>query len=130
MLNKKFLMAMLAGVLLAAPLHAQTPADEYAALSAQVKELATRHADLQTAGQAEAALQETGAAQSRLQAWYAQAERACHAAFFVNSCLGDIKLQRRQQQTVLQKITLEAKALQRRLHIEQLDRALQQKQSE
>lgn len=117
--------------LLAPTAFAQTGKEELAAIAALVGGLDARHASgsIQTAEAAESALQESHAAQTRLQEWYAQAERGCQEVFFVNACLSEIKLQRRQQQTVLRRITIEARALQRKLHIQQLDRALQQKQS-
>jgi len=77
--------------------------------------------------QAELALQESSAAQLRLQSWYEQSDRACHQTFFVNDCLNDVKQKRRQYIVALQRISLEAKALQRKLHIEQLDRELEQR---
>lgn len=82
-----------------------------------------------SAEQAELALQESNAAQLRLQSWYEQSERACHDTFFVNDCLSDVKQKRRLYIVALQRISLEAKALQRKLHIEQLDRELAQRQA-
>ncbi len=84
---------------------------------------------ISSAEQAELALQESNAAQLRLQSWYEQSERACHDTFFVNDCLSDVKQKRRQHIVALQRISLEAKALQRKLHIEQLDRELEQRQT-
>ncbi len=81
------------------------------------------------AEQAEAALKESSAAQLRLQSWYEQSERACHQTFFVNDCLNDVKQHRRQYIVSLQRIALEAKALQRKLRIEQLDKELEQRQA-
>ena len=126
------LVISLAAALLTAPALAQGGQDERAVLSALVASLDARHAggSIQTAETAEAALQESAVAQNRLQTWYAQAERACLEVFFVNACLNEIKLQRRRHQGVLQRITIEAKALQRKLHIQQLDQSLQQKHSE
>ncbi|MFZ6721069.1 hypothetical protein [Undibacterium sp. Ji49W] len=82
-----------------------------------------------TGDTADAALKEATAAQQRLQSWYEQADKVCHDKFFVNDCLDDTKQQRRQYIVVLQRISLEAKALQRKLHIEQLDKELLQKQA-
>ncbi len=84
---------------------------------------------ISSAEQAELALQESNAAQLRLQSWYEQSERACHDTFFVNDCLSDVKQKRRQYIVALQRIALEAKALQRKLRIEQLDRELAQRQA-
>ena len=81
------------------------------------------------AEQAEAALKESSAAQLRLQSWYEQSERACHQTFFVNDCLNDVKQHRRQYIVSLQRIALEAKALQRKLRIDQLDKELEQRQA-
>lgn len=82
---------------------------------------------ISTAEQAEIALKESNAAQLRLQSWYEQADRACHQTFFVNDCLNDVKQQRRQYIVSLQRIALEAKALQRKLRIDQLDKELEQR---
>ncbi|MBI3727682.1 MAG: hypothetical protein HY254_05030 [Burkholderiales bacterium] len=84
---------------------------------------------INSAEQAEAALKESSAAQLRLQSWYEQSERACHQTFFVNDCLNDVKQHRRQYIVSLQRIALEAKALQRKLRIEQLDKELEQRQA-
>lgn len=78
---------------------------------------------------ADAALKESTAAQTRLQNWFEQSERHCYDRFFVNDCLSDVKQQRRQHNLILQRISLEAKATQRRLHIEQIDRELAEKQA-
>ena len=84
---------------------------------------------INTAELADEAVKVSSVAQQRLQAWYVQAERACHDQFFVNDCVNDVKQQRRQHILILQRISLEAKALQRKLHIEQLDRDLAERQS-
>jgi len=84
---------------------------------------------INSAEQAETALKESNAAQLRLQSWYEQSERACHQTFFVNDCLNDVKQHRRQYIVSLQRIALEAKALQRKLRIDQLDKELEQRQS-
>jgi hypothetical protein len=78
---------------------------------------------------ADLALKESNAAQSRLQNWFEQAEKNCHNNFFVNSCLNDVKHEGRKHIVVLQRIALEAKALQRKLRVEELDRELAQKQT-
>jgi hypothetical protein len=70
---------------------------------------------------ADAALSETVIAQAELQAWFAQADRACYERFFVNSCLDKNKLTRRRLSDILQRISIEAKAYQRKAHIEELD---------
>lgn len=84
---------------------------------------------IRTAEQAESALKESTATQARLQSWYERADKTCHGNFFVNNCLNEIKEQRRLYIVVLQRIALEAKALQRKLRIDQLDRDLAERQA-
>ncbi|MCH8621733.1 hypothetical protein [Undibacterium sp. TS12] len=84
---------------------------------------------IRTAEQAESALKESTATQVRLQSWYERADKTCQGNFFVNNCLNEIKEQRRLYIVVLQRIALEAKALQRKLRIDQLDRDLAERQA-
>ncbi|MFZ6871208.1 hypothetical protein ACO0LF_03975 [Undibacterium sp. Di27W] len=110
---------------------AMPDSEELAQIASLTASLDQKYAagSLATAEQAENALNESSATQLRLQRWYEQADRACHQIFFVNDCLNDVKQQRRQYIISLQRISLEAKALQRKLRIEELDRDLAKKQA-
>lgn len=79
---------------------------------------------------ADQALEQSDAGEDKMQAWYAVNEKACNQRFFVNSCLHDLKVQRRAFKTVLQRIGVEAKAFQRKQRIEQLDKNLEERQSQ
>jgi hypothetical protein len=78
---------------------------------------------------ADLAIDQAEAGEQRLTPWYAMVEQACHQRFFVNSCLHDLKVQRRAFKTVLQRIDVEAKAFERRQHIEQLDKNLEERRA-
>ena len=82
---------------------------------------------IQSAIIAEKAIDEASETKNDLQKWYLQAEQACAEKFFVTSCLNDIKLVRRDKLSILQRITIEAKAWQRKQRIEQLDLKLQER---
>ncbi len=82
-----------------------------------------------TAELADDALKQSTAAQTRLQNWFVHAERACYDKFFVNDCLSEVKHRRREHNLILQRISLEAKAEHRKLHIEQLDKELAERQA-
>lgn len=82
---------------------------------------------IQSANMAEQAIVEANITKIDLLKWYAQAEQACAEKFFVTSCLNNIKLVRRDKLSILQRITVEAKAWQRKQRIEQLDEKLQEK---
>jgi hypothetical protein len=84
---------------------------------------------IDSSASAETALTETVTAQSELQAWFAQADRACYELFFVNSCLDKNKLTRRRLSDILQRISIEAKAYQRKAHIEELDAQVEAKKA-
>ena len=85
---------------------------------------------IQSLAQAETALAEADKAKVVLQKWYAHSELDCHEKFFVNACLNGIKLIQRSEGDILQRITVEAKALQRKRHIEELDEKLKEKLKE
>ncbi|MFZ6656152.1 hypothetical protein [Undibacterium sp. TJN19] len=110
---------------------ASSDADEISAIAHLTESLNQQFAggSIVTGEAADLALKESTAAQTRLQNWFEQAEKTCHNNFFVNSCLNDVKQERRKHIVVLQRISLEAKSLQRKLHIEELDRELAQKQT-
>lgn len=118
-------------LLTVSPFAAATPDQaEWNAIAAATTELDSRYQrdTILSVEQAESASLETNALQVRLQSWYSRSERACRELFFVNDCLADIKRLRRTQTLVLNRVSIEAKALQRKLHIQQLDQDLQQKQ--
>ncbi|MBC3916220.1 hypothetical protein H8L32_01860 [Undibacterium sp. CY18W] len=123
--------AVLLQLALSSPAAAVPDSNELSAIVGLTAALDQKYApgSITTGTTADVALKEATAAQQRLQSWYEQAEKACHNKFFVNDCLDDTKQQRRQYIVVLQRISLEAKALQRKLHIEQLDQELLQKQA-
>ncbi|MFZ3002246.1 MAG: hypothetical protein WA071_18165 [Undibacterium umbellatum] len=123
-------LALLVQMMLAAHALAMPGSNELTLIANLTVSLDQKYAagSITTLEQAEIALKESNAAQLRLQSWYEQSERACHQTFFVNDCLSDVKLQRRLYIVSLQRIALEAKALQRKLRIDQLDKELAQKQ--
>ena len=82
-----------------------------------------------TSVEAEKAIGEASVAKIDLQNWFVQSEVECYEKFFVTSCLNDIKLIRRTNTEILQRIIVEAKALQRLKHMEQLDQRLMDKNS-
>ena len=62
---------------------------------------------------ANAAIGASLALQSRLGSWYVEHEAACYERFFVNACLQDVKLKRRQLLPELKAIELAAKDFKR-----------------
>ncbi|MFZ6766164.1 hypothetical protein ACO0LM_03695 [Undibacterium sp. Di26W] len=133
-MNKNILTVCVAALLqlaLTSPAMAIPDSNELSAIAGLTTTLDQKYApgSITTGEVADIALKEATVAQQRLQNWYEQADKACHSKFFVNDCLDDTKQQRRQYIVVLQRISLEAKALQRKLHIEQLDRELLQRQA-
>jgi hypothetical protein len=76
---------------------------------------------------ADQALTEAEIAQDDLQIWFLQEESNCYERFFVTACLNRNKLSKRNYQTILQRITVEAKAFQRKEHIDQIDADLKLK---
>lgn len=100
-------------------------------LASEITGLDARYApgSIQSKDAAEQALAQATADDAALQGWYTQAEQACAEKFFVNSCLIDIKLHRREYHSILQRISIEAKAFQRKQHIEELDKELEQRRA-
>jgi colicin import membrane protein len=92
-----------------------------------VLDVAYAPGSIQNPFMAEKAIDEANAAKIELQKWFVQSEIACYEKFFVTSCLNDIKRNRRSNTDILQRIIVEAKALQRLKHIEQLDEQLMEK---
>ena len=123
-------LASLVQMMLAAQVLAMPGSNELTLIANLTVSLDQKYAagSITTSEQAEIALKESNVAQLRLQSWFEQSERACHQTFFVNDCLSDVKQQRRLHIVSLQRIALEAKALQRKLRIDQLDQELAQKQ--
>jgi hypothetical protein len=76
---------------------------------------------------ADKALTEAEIAQEELQIWFLQEEANCYERFFVTACLNKNKLRKRNYQSILQRITVEAKAFQRKEHIDQIDADLKLK---
>ena len=125
---------LLLAVTTLAPQHAAFADDgkhDLAQISIEVHTLDERYpaGGIQTSESAEMAIQESVAAQDRLQNWYVVAEHHCYHTFFVNDCLKEIKLERRQYLPTLQRISLEAKTLQRQIKVMEHDRETAQKQS-
>jgi hypothetical protein len=79
---------------------------------------------------ADKALTEAEIAQEELQIWFLQEEANCYERFFVTVCLNKNKLRKRNYQSILQRITVEAKAFQRKEHIEQIDADLELKKKQ
>lgn len=109
--------------------HAQSAKPDLPQLQKTINQLdaAYRVGSIQTSEMAESALNATSAAQTDLQAWFVQAEQDCYEKFFVTACLNDIKLLRRDNAAILQRIKVEAKAFQRLQRIDQLDERLKEK---
>ncbi|GGC92744.1 hypothetical protein [Undibacterium terreum] len=101
-------------------------------LAAAIKDLDTYYVPgtIQTRDVSQAALKQVSVNEAALQDWYVHSEQACYDKFFVNSCLTDIKLYRREYRMKLQRIEIEAKALQRKLHIDELDEDLKRRQAQ
>ncbi|WP_295750957.1 hypothetical protein [Undibacterium sp.] len=108
-------------------LQAQEDKIELTVLQKKIAELDVSFAttSIQTGVQAELALNESEIGQEQLRLWYLQAENDCYDKFFVTSCINDSKLLRRKLFAVLQRISVEAKAFQRKEHIDQIDADLQ-----
>ncbi|MES2105118.1 MAG: hypothetical protein V4634_13955 [Pseudomonadota bacterium] len=128
---------LLAGLMLSACATtggAESPAGDAAErqLANAIQGLDQRYAagSIQSRDAAETALQQVSANDVALQTWRTQAEQACYDRFFVNSCLIDVKLHRREFHMILQRIRIEANALQRKLHIEELDNNLKARQQQ
>ena len=104
---------------------------ELEGIAQQVHLLDTRYPmkSIATEQQAQSAIDESQNLQNRLQNWYNQSERHCYDIFFVNNCLKEIKVERRQYLPTLQRISIEAKALQRQLRVMARDEELAQKQA-
>ncbi|MFZ6849004.1 hypothetical protein [Undibacterium sp. RuRC25W] len=104
---------------------------EFMQVSALVHALDERFpaGSIQTNDAAEVAIKESADAQTRLQNWYVVSEHHCYNTFFVNDCLKEIKVERRAYLPTLQRISLEAKALQRQIKVMERDRETAQKQS-
>jgi len=101
-------------------------------LATTIKGMDGRYAtgSIQSRDVAETALAQVAENDAALQNWYGRAEQACYQRFFVNSCLIDIKLHKREYSMILQRIRVEANALERKLHIEELDNNLKARQAQ
>lgn len=109
--------------------HAQAVLPDFPQLQKRIAQLdlSYRVGSIQTPEMAELALSETGAAQSDLQTWFIYAEQECYEKFFVTACLNQIKLLRRDNAAILQRIKVEARAFQRLQRINELDERLKEK---
>lgn len=109
--------------------HAESAKSDLPQLQKTISQLdASYHVgSIQTSEMAETALSATSAAQADLQSWFIQAEQDCYEKFFVTACLNDIKLLRRNNTTILQRIKVEARAFQRLQRINELDERLKEK---
>lgn len=63
-----------------------------------------------------------------LQQWYLQSEQGCYERFFVTACLNKLRVDHVRYNDSVQRVLIEAKAFQRKHHIEELDEALRVKQ--
>lgn len=82
-----------------------------------------------SAERAEKALTDVAMTKKELQWWFERSELDCYEYFFVNVCLNEIKLTRRHHAGILQRISVEAKAWQRKFRIQQLDQRVEAKAS-
>lgn len=103
--------------------------DEFSALQQTVAQLDQRYspdsiADDNTASLAIAQSQQT---EKALETWYARQQAACYDRFFVNACLKDGKVKRRELILSLHRIAIEGKAFQRKQRVEEHDRELTQR---
>ncbi|MBC3868765.1 hypothetical protein [Undibacterium oligocarboniphilum] len=105
--------------------------DELKIIAVQVHAMDTQYPvnSIHTNEEAESIVTQSEALQQRLQNWYVSAERHCYDLFFVNNCLKQIKIDRRQYLPTLQRMEIEAKAVQRQLRIIARDQELAQKQT-
>ncbi|MFZ6748313.1 hypothetical protein [Undibacterium sp. Ren11W] len=122
-------LVLLSAALMGPDLQAQDDKVDFAVLQQKVAtlDLSYGSTSIQSGEKAELALNETEIAQEELRIWYLQAENNCYDKFFVTSCINDSKLVRRKLFAILQRISVEAKAFQRKEHIDQLDADLLQK---
>lgn len=109
--------------------HAQSAKADLPQLQKTISQLDAnyRAGSIQTLAMADMVLSATSAAQADLQTWFAQAEQDCYEKFFVTACLNHVKLLRRDNATILQRIKVEAKAFQRLQRINELDERLKEK---
>lgn len=103
---------------------------EFASIAQLVQDMDGRYPvnSIQTNEVADAVIAESETLQRRLQTWYQTAERHCYDIFFVNDCLQDIKVQRRRYLPTLQRMSIEAKAVQRQIRVIEKDREQARKQ--
>jgi hypothetical protein len=128
-INGVLVLLSLSAGLMSTNLHAQEGKTELTILQKKIAELDRRYGStsIQSGADAEQALNDSEIAQEELRIWYLQAENNCYDKFFVTSCINDTKLVRRNLFAILQRISVEAKAFQRKEHIDQLDADLQRK---
>jgi hypothetical protein len=62
-----------------------------------------------------------------VQLWYQQSERDCYDRFFVTACLNKLRVTHVHYNDTVQRVLVEAKAFQRKHHIEELDESLKLK---
>jgi hypothetical protein len=62
-----------------------------------------------------------------VQLWYQQSERDCYDHFFVTACLNKLRVTHVHYNDIVQRVLVEAKAFQRKNHIDQLDESLRLK---
>lgn len=74
-----------------------------------------------TSQEAQAALDQSVQLRTEIESWYQHAQTACYERFFVNMCLNDLKLTRRTYSDALQTVVVEAKQLQRKIRLQELD---------
>jgi hypothetical protein len=125
-----FRLAALSLILCAGSVAANDASSLQAMQSSPAPESRFQPGSIQSGEAAEQALSEAGRRRAEIAARFAADERACMKRFFVNSCVADAREHERHGLAEVRKVEVEAKAVQRRLHIEERDRELAEKQTE
>jgi colicin import membrane protein len=85
---------------------------------------------IQSVEVADQALADVAKERSRIETQFANDQRACHAKFFMTSCLDTVKEQRRQALAQIRSIEIEANAFKRQARAAEHDRILTDKRAE
>jgi hypothetical protein len=130
---RPYLIAAVLAVSFASPSSAQdaaaraqaAPADSSAGLPQRYPARSIQSVDV-----ADQALADVAKERSRIETQFANDQRACHAKFFMTSCLDTAKEQRRQALAQIRSIEIEANAFKRQTRAAEHDRILTDKRAE
>jgi hypothetical protein len=114
------------------PSNTETHAQVAARLTDKVAVLVQRYPAGKTTEQevADLAANEADEVKGEIDRWYSAAQDACYDRFFVNACLYSLKKKQRELTTAVLPISVEAKTLQRKLRVDEMDKNLEQKRLE